>query len=60
MKFLVAEKYKSCEIYRKMCVVYGEASFSQKMIHKWAKLFNESQNGIQDENWPGRHNVEHA
>ena len=30
IKFLVAEKCKPCEIYRKMCDVYTEAGFSQK------------------------------
>ena len=34
MKFLVAEKYKSCEIYRRMCDVYRKAYFSQKIPYK--------------------------
>ena len=29
IKLLVAEKCKQCEIYTKMCVVYGEACFSR-------------------------------
>ena len=31
-KFLVAEKCNPCEIYRRMCDVYREACFSQKMF----------------------------
>ena len=35
MTFLVAQKCKPCEIYRRMCDVYGESFFSQKMFtHK--------------------------
>ena len=30
MKLLVAEKCKTCEIYRRMCDVYEEACFNQK------------------------------
>ena len=32
MKFLVAEKCKPCEIYRRMIDIYGETSFGQKMF----------------------------
>ena len=32
IKFLVAERYKPCEIYRRMCDAYREACFSQKMF----------------------------
>ena len=32
IKVLVAEKRKPCEIYRKMCDVYGEVYFSQKLF----------------------------
>ena len=32
IKFLLAEKGKPCEIYRKMCYVYEEVCFSQKMF----------------------------
>ena len=32
IKFLVAEKCKSCEIYRRMFNVFGEASFSKKIF----------------------------
>ena len=32
IKFLVAEKSKPCEIYRRMCDVYGEACFSQNIF----------------------------
>ena len=34
IKFLVAEK---CEIYRKMCDVYGEVCFNGKYLYKWTK-----------------------
>ena len=37
IKYLLAEKYKLCEIYRKMCGVYGEACFSQRNVSKLAK-----------------------
>ena len=37
IKYLLAEKYKPCEIYRRMCDVYGEASFSQRNFSKLAK-----------------------
>ena len=30
IKFLLTEKCKSCEIYRKMCDVYGEVCFNLK------------------------------
>ena len=30
IKYLLSEKWKPIEIYRRMCDVYGEASFSQK------------------------------
>ena len=36
-KFLLAEKCKPCEIYRRMCDVYGEAYFSKDNVFKWAK-----------------------
>ena len=40
IKFLVTEKWRPCEIYRRMCNVYGEAGFSQqKNVHNMAKLF---------------------
>ena len=32
IKFLVAEKCNLCKIYRRMCDVLGEASFSQKLF----------------------------
>ena len=32
IKFLVVEKCKPCEIYWRVCNVYGEAYFSQKMF----------------------------
>ena len=32
IKFLLAEKCKPREIYRRICDVYGEACFSQKMF----------------------------
>ena len=34
IKYLLAEKYKLCEIYRRMCDVYGEAYFSSKIVNK--------------------------
>ena len=34
MKFLVADKYKPCEIYRRMYYVYGEACFSKINVYK--------------------------
>ena len=37
LNFLVAEKCKPCEIYRRMCEVYWEACFSWKNLYKWAK-----------------------
>ena len=37
IKFLVAEKCKPCEIYRRLCDVYETASFSQKNVYKWTK-----------------------
>ena len=37
IKLLVAEKCKSCEIYRRICAVYGKACFSKKNVFKWAK-----------------------
>ena len=37
IKFMVAEKCKPCEIYRRMCDEYGEACFSQRNIYKLAK-----------------------
>ena len=37
IKFLMAEKYKPCEIYRRMCNVCSEACFSPKNIHKKSK-----------------------
>ena len=30
MKFLVPEKYKPCEIYRRMCDVYGKLFLGKK------------------------------
>ena len=53
-KFLVAKKYKQCEIYRRMCDVYGGACFHKKNVYKWAELFKEEQNSIQDDYQPGR------
>ena len=32
IKFLVAEKFKPCEIYRRMCDVYRETCFSHKKM----------------------------
>ena len=30
IEYLTVEKYKSCEVYRRICDVYGETYFSQK------------------------------
>ena len=49
IKFLVAEKFKPHKIYKRMGNMYGEASFSQKNVFKWSKLFKESRNSIQNE-----------
>ena len=35
IKLLVAEKSKSFKIYERMCNMYGEACFSQKIVYKW-------------------------
>ena len=32
IKFLVTEKYKPSEIYRRICYVYDEAGFSEKYV----------------------------
>ena len=32
IKLLMAEKSKPCEIYKRICGVYGEACFNQKMF----------------------------
>ena len=37
IKFLVGEKCKPCEIYRKTYDMHGKACFSQKNVYKWAK-----------------------
>ena len=37
IKYLLAEKSKPCEIYRRMYDLYREAYFSQKYLYKWAK-----------------------
>ena len=37
MKFLIAEKCKLCEIYKRIYDVYEKTCFSTKNIHKWAK-----------------------
>ena len=34
----MVEKSKSCEIYRKMCYVYGEVRFRGENVYKWDKL----------------------
>ena len=38
IKFLMAEKYKPREIYRKMCYVYVEAFISQKSLQTGLEL----------------------
>ena len=43
IKFFVVIKWKLCEIYIRMCDVYGEASFSEKRnVYKWVKYEPES------------------
>ena len=38
LKFKVTKKCKPCEVYRRMCDVYGEGCFSKKKnLYKWAK-----------------------
>ena len=37
MKFLLAEKCKQCEIYRRKWDVYKEAWFCQENVYKWTK-----------------------
>ena len=37
IKFLVAEKYKPCKIYRRMCDTFGEGCFSVKKFYKSVK-----------------------
>ena len=39
MKFLVAQNYKPCEIYKRMCEVYAGTRFHQIIAYKWAKYF---------------------
>ena len=49
IKFLVAEKCKPCEIYRRMSDVYGEACFSEKNVYKWAELYEEGRKSVRDD-----------
>ena len=49
IKYLLAEKCKLCEIYKRIYDVY-KACFDKKNIYKWTKLFKEWQNSIQDKN----------
>ena len=37
IKYLLVEKCKPCEIYRRMYDLYREAYFSQRNLHKWVK-----------------------
>ena len=37
IKCSVAEKCKPCEIYKRMCDVYGEVCFSKIIFYNWAK-----------------------
>ena len=34
IKSLVVEKYKLCEIYRRICDVYSETCFNKKNVYK--------------------------
>ena len=38
VKFLLAEKYKPCKIYRRMRDVHGEVCLNQKDVYKSSKL----------------------
>ena len=38
MKSLKAEKCKPCEIYRRVCSVYVEACFNQKIFTNWQNM----------------------
>ena len=38
IKYLMTENCKPCEIYKRMCDVYGEACFSQKFITKGSNI----------------------
>ena len=53
-KFLVGEKCKPAEIYRRMSTMYGATCFSRKNVYKWVKLFKERRSGVEDEDNPGR------
>ena len=37
INFFNAEKFKQCEIYRRMCDVYEEVCFSPRNVYKWTK-----------------------
>ena len=37
IKFLMAKRWKACEIHRRACDVYGETCFSENNVYKWAK-----------------------
>ena len=37
INFSVAEKSKLCEMYRRLCDVYGETGFSKRNIYEWSK-----------------------
>ena len=60
IKYLVAEKCKLCEIYRRICDVYGEACFSLKDIHKWAKHGFTSKSLSQKDNQQKRKSSRHS
>ncbi len=50
IRFLLAEKCKQYEIYRKMSDVYGKASFSKKNVYKWTKYGCETTSPSQKDN----------
>ena len=41
IKFLLGEKCKPNDIYRKMCNMYGKICFSQKNVYKSVKAVNQ-------------------
>ena len=51
MKSLVAEKCKPCEIYSRMCDVYGEACLSKKCLQMGKTLFAVTNPGRKDSPW---------
>ena len=58
IKYLLAEKCKQCEIYRRMCNVYREACFSQNFFYKSAKHgFTTTSLNQKDSPWSGKNRL---